>query len=264
MMKTILEFQKKKKNKEKISMVTCYDFSMAQIVDKSEIDCILVGDSLAMVMHGYPTTLSATSELIASHVAAVARGAPNKFIIGDLPFLSYRQDLTTTMKAVVALMQAGCHAVKLEGARGNEKIIHHLVESGVPVMGHLGMTPQFYHQLGGFRVQGKDVSVGQKVREDATILQKSGCFAVVLECIPAALAQEITVDLTIPTIGIGAGLHVDGQVLVLQDLLGMNSQFHPRFVKKYLDGESLIKKALNQYHEEVQGGIFPDDEQSFK
>lgn len=263
-MKTVLEFRQKKQNKEKISMVTCYDFSMAQIMNKSTVDCILVGDSSAMVMHGYPTTISATIELITTHAAAVARGAPDKFIVGDLPFLSYRQDLVTTMKAVISLMQAGCHAVKLEGARGNEKIIHHIVESGVPVMGHLGLTPQLYHQLGGFRVQGKEVNAAQQLREDASIVEKAGCFATVLECIPAPLAQEITANLTIPTIGIGAGPHVDGQVLVLQDLLGMNSEFKPRFVKKYLEGEQLILKALNQYQEEVKKGVFPSENETFK
>lgn len=260
---SVLDFQKMKQTKQKISMVTCYDYWSAKIIEQSDIDCILVGDSGAMVMHGYPTTVQATVALMTTHIHAVVKGAGNKFIIGDMPFLSYRTSLSKTMQAVREIMQAGAHAIKLEGAEGNLETIKHIVNSGVPVMGHLGLTPQAVHQLGGFRVQGKQQDAAEKILQDALAMERAGCFAVVLECIPAKLAGQITQQLTIPTIGIGAGCETDGQVLVLQDLLGMSDEFKPKFLKRYMHGCELIKNALNTYNEEVKKQLFPDDNHSY-
>ncbi|MFO1257994.1 MAG: 3-methyl-2-oxobutanoate hydroxymethyltransferase [Gammaproteobacteria bacterium] len=252
----ILDFAKMKKNNQKISMVTCYDFWSAKIISQSNIDCILVGDSTAMVSHGHKSTLPATVEMMASHISAVAKGADNKFIVGDMPFCSYSKGLEQTMFAAERIMQAGSHAIKLEGAV-DPKLITHIVNAGIPVMGHLGLTPQSMHVLGGFKVQGKDVSDAQKIREEAKTLQDAGCFAIVLECIPHRVAKEITDCLMIPTIGIGAGPCTSGQVLVLQDLLGCQT-FKPKFLKTYMDGFNMIKNALNQYDNEVKDLVFPN------
>ncbi|GIL17552.1 MAG: 3-methyl-2-oxobutanoate hydroxymethyltransferase [Oligoflexia bacterium] len=259
----ISDFAAHKKSGKKISMVTCYDYWSAQIINDSEIDTVLVGDSLAMVMHGHPTTLNASVSLMALHTQAVAKGAPSKFIVGDMPFLSYRKDLTTNMTAVEKIMKAGAHAVKLEGAKGNLGFIRHVVESGVPVMGHIGLTPQSIHQLGGFKVQGKTPQEYEDILEQAEQLQTAGCFSIVLECVPSELAKEISEKLDIPTIGIGAGVHTDGQVLVLQDMLGMNNKFAPKFLKKYLNGYDLLLGALNDYHEDVVAEKFPTDKESY-
>lgn len=255
---SIHDFQARKQKGEKLTMVTCYDYCFASIMNHSNVDCILVGDSLAMVMHGYPTTLNATVELMEHHVRAVAKGAPHKYIIGDLPFCSYRKSLSQTIEAVETLMRAGAHAVKLEGADGNLEAVRHIVDSGVPVMGHLGLTPQSLHALGGFKVQGRRPEAAQKIFEDAKALEAAGCFALVLECVPADLAQEITDALTIPTIGIGAGPHTSGQVLVLHDLLGLSQSFKPKFLKTYLNGFDLVREALNAYDSEVKKTVYPN------
>jgi 3-methyl-2-oxobutanoate hydroxymethyltransferase len=260
---TINGFQKKKDGGEKITMVTCYDYTSAAIVGKTSIDCILVGDSLAMTMHGFRDTLSATVAMMAMHTAAVSRGAKNKFIIGDLPFLSCRSTLNENMAAVQALMQAGAHAVKLEGASGNAGFIAHLVHSGVPVMGHLGLTPQFVYQLGGYKVQGKTEDSAQRLLDEALSLEAAGCFALVLECVPAPVAEKISKKLKIPTIGIGAGAGADGQVLVFQDLLGLNSEFKPKFVKNFLNGAELFAQAIEDYVRAVKTEEFPAHENSF-
>jgi len=254
---------KKKKAKEKISVVTCYDYTSAKILANTAIDCLLVGDSAAMVMHGFKDTLPATVDMMCYHTAAVARGAGDKLIVTDLPFLSYRKSLSQNVAAVQALMQAGAHAVKLEGAAGNVKLIRYLVESGVPVMGHLGLTPQSIHMLGGYKVQGKDEESANQLKRDALLLEEAGCFSLVLECVPTLLAKEITESLTIPTIGIGAGRYTDGQVLVWQDLLGMDKMFKPKFLKTYLDGYDKIKSAIDTYVQEIHSGVFPNDEHSF-
>lgn len=259
----IQDFAAKKQKGQKISMVTCYDYSFARILADSEVDCLLVGDSLAMTMHGFSTTLNASVKLMALHTAAVARGASNKFIVGDLPFMSYRKDLTSNMTAIADVMKAGAHAVKLEGAVGNLELIEHTVASGVPVMGHLGLTPQSVHQLGGFKVQGKDKRDQEQIMKDALALEKAGCFAVVLECVPAKLSEEISKALSIPTIGIGAGVHCDGQVLVLQDMLGMNKEFHPKFLRTYMSGFEQIKSAFNQFHRDVSSEAFPSEKESY-
>ncbi|MCB0393926.1 MAG: 3-methyl-2-oxobutanoate hydroxymethyltransferase [Bdellovibrionales bacterium] len=262
-MKLISDFQKYKESSKKISMVTCYDAWSARVVEQSEMDCILVGDSVAMVVHGFDSTIPATTQMIATHVAAVRRGAPTKIIIGDMPFLSVRRGLQAAMEDVQAIMQAGATCVKIEGVDGHESIIKHIVESGVPVMGHIGLTPQSVHQLGGFKVQGKSMSEAQKILDQAKKLQELGAFAVVLECIPNGLAEEITQSITIPTIGIGAGQRVDGQVLVMQDLLGMNIYFKPKFLRTYLDGFSAFKGSLNQFNQDVKTLSFPSLEESY-
>lgn len=259
----INQFQTMKQAGEKISIITCYDFWSAKIIASSEIDCILVGDSLAMVMHGHETPIPATVELMALHTKAVARGAGEKFIIVDMPFLAHRKGLEHSMNAVQQLIQAGAHAIKIEGVVGNEELIRHIVASGVPVMGHLGLTAQSIHQLGGFRVQGKDKNAADILLQHSKLLEAAGCFAMVLECIPTALAALITEQVAIPTIGIGAGSQVDGQVLVLQDLLGMDAEFKPKFLKQYLQGFEIVKAALNNFNQEVKARDFPTQEQSY-
>ena len=263
-MKSVLEFQKKKHGGQKITMLTCYDYTFAKILNESDVDCILVGDSLAQIMHGHSTTLNATTDMMALHTRAVALGAASKFIVADMPFLSSRKGLRYCMDQVEKLMQAGAHAVKIEGADGHEKLIRHIVESGVPVMGHLGLTPQSIHQLGGPKVQGKAEASANKILEDALKLQEAGCFSLVLECVPTSLAERITKSLEIPTIGIGAGPVTDGQVLVLQDLLGMNKNFNPKFLKKFLQGADLITEAVNQYCTETQNMKFPGKEHQYE
>ncbi len=253
----IHDFQKMKDKNQKITMVTSYDHWSAQIIANSDIDSILVGDSVAMVMYGHTHTLPATVDLMAQHIAAVAKGAPNKFIIGDMPFCSNRKGLVETMNAVEKIMRAGAHAIKIEGADGNLELIQHIVTSGIPVMGHLGLTLQSIHSLGGFKIQGKNQQAAEKIKQDAIQLEKAGCFSIVLECMPTDVAKTITDSLTIPTIGIGAGPYTSGQVLVLQDMLGMNSNFKPKFLKNYLNGTELIQNALNQYAQEVKSAAFP-------
>jgi len=259
----ILKLPERKAGHEKLVMVTCYDYTSARIIDQSEIDMILVGDSAAMVMHGFDTTLPIDTAMMAHHVAAVRRGAPDKFIVADLPFLSYRKSLSETMQAVGELMRAGAQAVKLEGIAGNEETIHHIVQSGVPVMGHIGLTPQSVHQLGGFHVQGGNDLDRSRLIAEARDCQQAGCFALVLECVPESLAAEITCALTIPTIGIGAGADTDGQVLVMHDLLGLNSDFRPKFVRRYIDGNRQWLDAFNQYAKDVREGSFPAREERY-
>lgn len=262
-MKSVTEFRKAKSEAQKISMVTCYDAWTAKIIESSHTDCILVGDSVAMVVHGYDSTIPADIPMIATHTAAVRRGAPTKFIVADMPFLSVRKGLLEAMNGVEQLMKAGANAVKIEGVLGQEEIIKHIVESGVPVMGHLGLTPQSIHQLGGFKVQGKTASDAFKILEDAKKLEELGCFSLVLECVPVALAQEITENSQIPVIGIGAGPSVDGQVLVLQDLLGMNIYFKPKFLRQYLDGHQTLSKCLNDFNSDVKTLTFPTLDESY-
>jgi len=252
----VLDFQACKARQEKIVMLTCYDYTSARIVQDSDVDVILVGDSAAMVMHGYGTTIPADIEMMCRHIESVSRGTENKFIVGDMPFLSFRQSRTDNMRAVASVMKAGAHAV-------NAGTIAHIVKSGVPVMGHLGLTPQSVNQLGGYRVQGRGTGAAGVLRKEALACEQAGCFAVVLECVPDELAAEITESLSIPTIGIGAGAHTDGQVLVMQDLLGLSSDFKPRFVRKYLDGKQLWRDAFNAYASDVKSGQFPAADESY-
>lgn len=259
----VLDFDKFKREGRKISMVTCYDHWSARIIDKSPIDTVLVGDSAAMVVHGYPSTVHATTEMMALHTSAVSRGAPSKFIVGDMPFLSFRKGATAALECVDALVKAGAHAVKLEGVWGHEEAIKSIVESGVPVMGHIGLTPQSVNKLGGFRVQGKSDEDARDLIQQAKRLEELGCFSLVLECIPSPVARAVTGELRIPTIGIGAGTDCDGQVLVLQDMLGMNAEFKPKFLRHYLQGNEAISGALRNFHSDVLSGSFPAREESY-
>jgi 3-methyl-2-oxobutanoate hydroxymethyltransferase len=244
-------------------MVTCYDYTFARLLSKTAIDGILVGDSAAMVMHGHDSTLSANVDLIRLHTEAVARGAKDKFVIADMPFLSYRKGAAAALDSAQSLMTAGAHAVKIEGVDGHEDVILRLVESGIPVMGHLGLQPQSVRTYGGFRVQGRSEESARDMCRKATVLQELGTFAIVLECVPASLACEITKSLRIPTIGIGAGAGCDGQILVLQDLLGMSVDFQPKFARPFLDGASSVLDAVAHFDEEVKAGTFPASEESY-
>lgn len=262
-MTTILDFHKAKKENKKISMVTSYDYWSANLLNETDIDCLLVGDSLAQVMHGHPSTVHADIDMMALHTKAVARGAPNKFIVSDMPFLSVRKGLTVAMDGVDQLMKSGAHAVKIEGLTGHEDIIKNIIESGVPVMGHLGLTPQSVHQLGGYKVQGRDKETGDFIFNAAVKLQELGCFSLVLECVPTELATQITKELQIPVIGIGAGPYTDGQVLVFHDLLGLTTGHKPKFLKTFSEGRDLFKGSLEQFDMEVKENIFPSLEESY-
>ncbi|HLG32236.1 MAG TPA: 3-methyl-2-oxobutanoate hydroxymethyltransferase [Ignavibacteriaceae bacterium] len=262
-MKSVKDFEKYKKDKKAISVITCYDYWTAKIIDETEVDAVLVGDSAAMVMHGFETTVNASMQMMCYHIEAVKRGIKNKLIIGDMPFLSYKKSLTETMDNVDLFMKSGADAVKIEGVNGHIEYIKRIVDSGVPVMGHLGLTPQSIHQLGGYKIQAKDKTAADTLIKNAKQLEDAGCFSIVLELIPAILAKDVTEMLKIPTIGIGAGKFTSGQVLVLQDMLGMNKDFNPIFLRKYLNGYDLIKKSLNKYNEEVKSKKFPRDEESY-
>ena len=259
----VLDFQTRKRDRDKISMVTCYDFWSAQILARTDIDCLLVGDSLAMVMHGYESTVFADVDLMALHIKAVARGAPGKFIVGDMPFLAARKGLEIAMNAVQALMQAGANAVKIEGEAGQKELMAHIVESGVPVMGHLGLTPQSVHGFGGHKVQGRSDRAAEQLLQSAQAVAEAGCFALVLECVPAPLAARVSRSIDIPTIGIGAGPETDGQVLVLHDMLGMNPDFKPKFLRHYANGFDVVSQAVNRFHEETRHGCFPAKSESY-
>lgn len=262
-MKSVLEFAEAKAEGRKISMTTCYDAAFARVLEASAVDCLLVGDSAAMVMHGFPDTLAATVEMMAWHTAAVRRGAPTRFVIGDMPFLSFRKGVPAALDAAAALMRAGAQAVKIEGVTGHEDVITALVGSGVPVMGHLGLTPQSVHALAGFRVQGRSDDAATRILADARRCEELGCFALVLEAVPASLAGKVTSSLHIPTIGIGAGPACDGQVLVLQDLLGLDTAFKPRFLRTYLDGATLVRDAIDQFDRDIKQGTYPSASESY-
>ena len=260
---TVPLFLKMKREKKKISMVTSYDFWSANLLNETDINCLLVGDSLAQVMHGFPSTVHADMEMMALHTRAVSRGAPEKFIVADMPFLSVRKGLTAAMEAVDLLMKAGATAIKIEGITGHEDIIKHIIDSGVPVMGHLGLTPQSVNLLGGYKVQGKDKATADFIFQSSLKLQELGCFSLVLECIPTELATGITKALDIPVIGIGAGPYTDGQVLVFHDLLGLTSGHKPKFLKTFSEGRDLFKGSLEQFDLEVKENIFPSIEESY-
>ncbi len=263
--KTTADIKKMKTQGEKITVLTAYDYAISSILDECNIDMILVGDSLGMVVLGYDTTLPVTMEDMLHHTKAVSRAANNSLIIADMPFMSYQvsRELALT-NAGRFLQEADAQAVKLEGGRDQAKTVQKIVAAGIPVMAHLGLTPQSIHQLGGFKVQGKKEDSAHKIIEDAKILEEAGAFSLVLECIPEKLAAEITNSLTIPTIGIGAGANCDGQVLVINDMLGIYDRFIPKHVKKYANLNLEIKKAVKTYIAEVKNGVFPDSEHSFK
>ncbi|MCL5271885.1 MAG: 3-methyl-2-oxobutanoate hydroxymethyltransferase [Gammaproteobacteria bacterium] len=260
----IHDFKIKKQERNKISMLTCYDYPSARIIAESNIDCVLVGDSVAMTVHGHDTTVTATTDMMVLHTQAVARGLNKQFIVTDLPFLSHKISQSHTIEQVRLLLQAGAHAVKIEGAdEDNCKTISYLVNAGIPVMGHIGLTPQSIHQLGGYKIQGKNQEQADRLLKQAFALEESGCFALVIECVPQTLAKTITNSLDIPTIGIGAGSDTDGQVLVWHDMLGLQSTFTPKFAKKYTQGKDIFLEAINAYVHQVQHVNFPTPEYAF-
>jgi len=253
-----------KRRGEPIPMVTAYDYTAARIVDSSGIPMILVGDSMGHVVLGYDSTIPVTVDDIVSACAAVVRGTRNPLIVADMPFLSYQIDAETALRNAARLIQeGGAQAVKLEGGKTVAPIVGRLVDAGVAVMGHIGLTPQHVNQLGGYRVQGKTEAAANQVLEDALALQDAGAFAVVLELIPVELAKRITEALVIPTIGIGAGVHCDGQVQVFHDMLGLDPDFRPRHSGKYAELAPVIRDALVRYSDDVKAGTFPTDAQSF-
>lgn len=253
-----------KKRGEKFTMLTAYDYPMATILDEAGVDILLVGDSLGMVVLGYDSTLPVTMEDMLHHTKAVARGAKRALIVGDMPFMSYQVSVEEAVRnAGRFLQEGGAQAVKLEGGREVAEVTRRIAAAGIPVMAHLGLTPQSVHQLGGYKVQGKQEEAARRIKEDAKILEEAGAFSLVLECVPKGLAAEITAALTIPTIGIGAGVHCDGQVLVVHDMLGLFERFTPKFVKKYTLLNMQICEAVRTYIKEVKEGSFPDDAHSF-
>ena len=261
---TIHTLRQMKERGEKIAMLTAYDATFARLLDESGADVLLVGDSLGMVIQGHDTTLPVTLEEIAYHCRAVARGARRAHVVGDMPFMSYQASYEQGVTNAGRLMKEGsCHSVKLEGGAVHAELVRRLVGAGIPVMGHIGLTPQSYHQLGGFKVQGRDVGGRERLLSDARILEDAGAYSVVLEAIPADIAREITETLSIPTIGIGAGTACDGQVLVSYDALGMDESFKPRFVRRYETLGAKIKDAIAHYVADVRSGAFPSDAESF-
>jgi 3-methyl-2-oxobutanoate hydroxymethyltransferase len=249
----INDFYNFKKGKERFSMITCYDYTFARIIAEADIDCVLVGDSLAMVMYGYGSTIKATMDMMKMHTRAVKNGIKNKkMIIADMPFMSFRTDKYTAAKNASELVMAGADAVKLEGVDGHEDVVEYIIKSGIPVIGHLGLTPQYIKLFGGYSIRGRDKKAAQKIMNDALRLERLGCFSIVIECVPEILASEITKKIKIPTIGIGSGKETDGQVLVLQDMLGLFPD-PPSFVKQYLNLSNDVKLALNRYTKEIKG-----------
>ena len=262
---TVADFLSMKKNGEKITMVTAYDYSTAKLIDNSGINSILVGDSLGMVMLGYTDTVSVTMEDMLHHVKAVSRGTENALVICDMPFMSYQTSVYDAVVNAGRLMKEGrAGAVKLEGGKEYAEHVRAIVNASIPVCGHIGMTPQSVNAFGGFKVQGKTEEAARKLIEDAIALQEAGAFAVVIECVPHKLAEYISEILSIPTIGIGAGNGCSGQVLVYQDMLGMYSDFTPKFVKKFANVGKVMTDAFKSYSDEVKTGQFPTEEHSFK
>ena len=265
MKNTVATFQKMKDEGTKISMLTAYDYSTAKLVDEAGVNSILVGDSLGQVMLGYEDTLSVTMEDMIHHTAAVARGAKNALVIGDMPFMSYEPSVQLAVENAGRLMKEGrANAVKLEGGVRVAEQIHAITNAGIPVCAHVGLTPQSVNAFGGFKVQGKSAEAAQAVINDALAVQEAGAFAVVLECVPAKLAAIISEKLSIPTIGIGAGAGCDGQVLVYQDMLALFSDFKPKFVKHFGNLGPAMVQAFKDYDAEVKAGTFPAEEHTFK
>jgi 3-methyl-2-oxobutanoate hydroxymethyltransferase len=263
--KTIMDIRKMKEQGEKISMLTAYDYPMACILDECDIDIILVGDSLGNVILGYDSTLPVTMNDMVRHTQAVARGVQKAMIVADMPFMSYQTSVDNALANAGRLLKEGhAQAVKLEGGREHADIVYKMTYAGIPVMAHLGLTPQSVNQLGGYKVQGKNEDAAKNIMRDAKILEEAGAFSLVLECVPEALAKEITAALSMPTIGIGAGVHCDGQVLVINDMLGISGRAVPKFVKKYAELNQEMKKAVKSYISEVKTGAFPDERYSFK
>lgn len=265
MKNTVITIQQAKENGEKLTMLTAYDYSTAKLIDEAGINMILVGDSLGMVMLGYEDTLSVTMEDMIHHTAAVARGAKNALLVADMPFMSYQTSVYDAVVNAGRLMKEGrAQAVKLEGGREVTEHIRAITNASIPAVGHLGLTPQSLNAFGGFKVQGKSEAAAKKLIEDAIAIEEAGAVAVVLECVPAKLAELISKKVKIPTIGIGAGAGCDGQVLVYQDMLAMFSDFKPKFVKQFGQIGEQMKEAFAKYSEEVKSGAFPAQEHTFK
>jgi len=261
---TVNQIKEMKQKGEKIAMLTAYDYSTAKIVDEAGIPLILVGDSLGMVVLGYESTIPVTMEEMLHHTKAVVRGAKRAMVIGDMPFMSYHISADDALRNAARFIQeGGAQAIKLEGGVTVMEKVTRIVGCGIPVMGHIGLTPQSIHQFGGFTVQGKTPEAAAKVLEDALALEEAGAFAIVLETIPTQLAKIITAKLSIPTIGIGAGIHCDGQVQVINDILGSYTEFVPKHAKQYAKLTDIISKAVTQYHNEVKAGTFPTEKQSY-
>lgn len=264
MKKNVVDFQKQKDNNEKIALLTAYDYSTAKVLDECQIDGILVGDSLAMVALGHKDTYSITMEEMLIFINAVARGAKNSFIVGDMPFMSYNVSVEQGLDNIAKMIRAGANAVKIEGCNSHIlELTKRSVESGIPVLGHLGLTPQSMNLIGGHKIQGKTADATKKILECALQLQEAGVFAVVLELLPEESAKYITQNLKIPTIGIGAGVNCDGQIVVSDDILGKFTDFKPKFVKNYADLHSITTKAFENYIHEVKSCEFPAQEQVF-
>lgn len=265
MKKTVSTLQQAKENGQKITMLTAYDYSTAKLMDEAGIDMILVGDSLGNVILGYEDTISVTMEDMIHHGAAVSRGVKETMVVVDMPFMSYQISVEEAVTNAGRLMKEGrANAVKLEGGKSVCPQIKAITQAGIPVVAHLGLTPQSINALGGYKVQGKSEDAAKKLLEDALAVQEAGAFALVLECVPTKLASLITKKLTIPTIGIGAGNECDGQVLVYQDMLGMFSDYVPKFVKQFAQVGEIMKKAFSDYKEEVASGAFPSEKNSYK
>jgi len=261
---TIHTLRQMKARGEKIAMLTAYDATFARLLDDAGADVLLIGDSLGMVVQGHDTTLPVTLDEIAYHCRAVGRGARRAHVVGDMPFMSYQASIEQGMTNAGKLMkEGGCHAVKLEGGAVHAELVSRLVSAGIPVMGHIGLTPQSFHQFGGFKVQGRDAGGRERLLADALTLEAAGAYAIVLEAIPADIARDITAALSIPTIGIGAGTGCDGQVLVSYDALGMDETFKPRFVRRYAMLGEAIKDTVSHYIADVRDGSFPSDAESF-
>lgn len=263
--KTVLDILQMKPSGEKITVLTSYDFPFARLVDGEGVDVILVGDSVGSVFSGYDTTLPVTMDEMIYHTKAVVRGAEQALIVTDMPFLSYQTDLRDAkLNAGRLVKEAGAHAVKLEGGVNVASTIRAIVDMDVPVMGHIGLTPQSVHRMGGYKVQGREEAQACQLLADAQAVEEAGAFAIVLEGIPAELAARVTSAVSIPTIGIGAGVDCDGQVLVIHDILGLCEKYSPKFVKKFADVSGAIKAGISDYIREVKAGVFPGDEHSFK
>lgn len=261
---TTAQIREMKRKGEKITMLTAYDYSMARLFDQAGVPMLLVGDSLGMVMLGYDTTVPVTLDAMVHHTAAVVRGTQRALIVADMPFMTYHLSMPDALRAAARLIQeGGAQAVKLEGGAPVAEVVRRLVDAGVPVMGHLGLTPQAVHRLGGWKVQGRTVTTAQRLLEDARLLEQAGVFGIVLESIPAPLAREITATLEVPTIGIGAGPDCDGQVQVMHDLLGLYENLAPRHAKRYANLAPLVVEAVQSYIAEVQSGAFPTAKNSF-
>ena len=261
---TIKILNQMKNKSEKISMLTAYDFSFAKIIDEAGIDIILVGDSASNVMAGHETTLPITLDQMIYHASSVVRAVNRALVIVDLPFGTYQADSKEALKSAIKIMkESGAHAVKLEGGHQAKESIERIIQAGIPVMGHLGLTPQSIYKFGTYEVRAKDKQEADTLLNDALMLEEIGCFSVLLEKIPNLLSKEVSSKLTVPIIGIGAGSHVDGQVLVLQDMLGMNKDFSPRFLRRYLDFDSLISDAVKKYSTDIKSGDFPNEEEQY-